>query len=343
MASRARVVPRRNGRIFVSIPSYRDPECQSTIQALFGQAERPDLVYVGVCWQLHPRSDAHCFSRAPRRPAQIRTATLDYRSARGPCFARAACQRLWRGEEFYLQIDSHMRFARGWDSKLKAMLAEAEHKSARPILTTYPSGYEPGRPLSTDPRPSVLCAKGFANDGMLRIAAKRLAKPPSAPVPSLFWAAGYAFSRAEVIREVPYDPGLENLFFGEEASMAARLWTHGWDFFCPSSNVVFHLWSRKGRPTFRELRADPAVEAHARAMVLRMLSSAGPAEGETNGKFTLGPARSLRQFLEHVGVDFENKTITKQAKTGGLDPGLLDEGKLSAILALASRSLGRKL
>ena len=74
-----------------------------------------------------------------------------------------------------------------------------------------------------------------------------------------------------------------------------------------------------------------------------MLSSAGPAEGETNGKFTLGPARSLRQFLEHVGVDFENKTITKQAKTGGLDPGLLDEGKLSAILALASRSLGRKL
>lgn len=58
--------------------------------------------------------------------------------------------------------------------------------------------------------------------------------PPSAPlqhpvlpVPlpclrSPLWAAGFSFSSAEVLREVPYCPLLPHLFFGEELSMSAR-------------------------------------------------------------------------------------------------------------------------
>lgn len=47
-----------------------------------------------------------------------------------------------------------------------------------------------------------------------------------------------------MVQEVPYDPHLPFLFFGEESSMAARLWTHGWDFFSPPHHVIYHLWSR---------------------------------------------------------------------------------------------------
>ncbi len=56
---------------------------------------------------------------------------------------------------------------------------------------------------------------------------------------------------AYVHREVPYDPHMQFLFFGEETTMTVRLWTHGWDFFVPPQNVVYHLWSRAYRPTFR--------------------------------------------------------------------------------------------
>ena len=34
--------------------------------------------------------------------------------------------------------------------------------------------------------------------------------------------------------QVPYDPHLPFLFFGEEMMMLARMWTHGWDVFAPT-------------------------------------------------------------------------------------------------------------
>ena len=42
------------------------------------------------------------------------------------------------------------------------------------------------------------------------------------PVPSPLWAAGFSFSDSSMLQEVPYDPLLPQLFFGEEISMAAR-------------------------------------------------------------------------------------------------------------------------
>ncbi|CBZ55428.1 [Skp1-protein]-hydroxyproline N-acetylglucosaminyltransferase, related [Neospora caninum Liverpool] len=71
------------------------------------------------------------------------------------------------------------------------------------------------------------------------------------PLKSLFWAAGFSFAPARVIREVGYDPRLQFVFFGEEQTMTLRLFTHGWSFFAPRFSVVFHLWTRARRPFFK--------------------------------------------------------------------------------------------
>lgn len=60
----------------------------------------------------------------------IREVRLDWHEATGPCRARHLAQCLWSGEEFYLQIDSHMRFAACWDRDLISWLGEAEAKSS---------------------------------------------------------------------------------------------------------------------------------------------------------------------------------------------------------------------
>ena len=39
---------------------------------------------------------------------RIRMVRMPPEEARGPCWARYLAQLLWAGEEFYLQIDSHM-------------------------------------------------------------------------------------------------------------------------------------------------------------------------------------------------------------------------------------------
>jgi hypothetical protein len=70
------------------------------------------------------------------RPDQVRRIDIDYRQAKGPCYARALVQKLWAGEEFCLQIDSHMRFAQGWDDYLKAQLLLCPTEKA--VLTAYP-------------------------------------------------------------------------------------------------------------------------------------------------------------------------------------------------------------
>jgi hypothetical protein len=41
-------------------------------------------------------------------------------------------------------------------------------------------------------------------------------------MPSPLWAAGFNIAYSSVVVEVPYDPHLPHLFFGEEISMAAR-------------------------------------------------------------------------------------------------------------------------
>ena len=75
---------------------------------------------------------------------QVREVRIHWQEATGPCKARHLTHHLWNGEQFHLQIDSHMRFVPGWDSKLKHMLQQAEQMAAfgKAVISTYPPPYE---------------------------------------------------------------------------------------------------------------------------------------------------------------------------------------------------------
>ena len=59
----------------------------------------------------------------------------------GPCYARYLAQTLHRGEEFVLQIDSHMRFRPSWDKYLIRQLKKCP-EPVRAVLTSYPPNYD---------------------------------------------------------------------------------------------------------------------------------------------------------------------------------------------------------
>ena len=63
-------------------------------------------------------------------------------------------------------------------------------------------GEGPTARLPVDDRPLVLCAREFDAVGMLRIFGRRLKAAASRPIPGLFWAAGFSFSRAALLQEV---------------------------------------------------------------------------------------------------------------------------------------------
>lgn len=258
-----------------------------------------------------------------------------------------------------------------WDSVLVGLLARCP--SPKPLLTAYPAPYLRPNSVTTDPRPPFLCAREFgADDGMLRTCGKLLhlplpattaataaptsgaqqgqsqaraqGKPGVGPLPSLFWASGFSFSRAEVLQEVPYDPHLPFLFFGEESSMAARLWTHGWDFFSPPHHVIYHLWSRSYRPTFWEVEDKEKLKERSLRRV-RCLLGATPrdqVEAECLSEldlYGLGRARSLEEFQQHTGIEFKTRQIGDKAKWGGLPSTMFVEGMAQFALSLAGLSL----
>jgi [Skp1-protein]-hydroxyproline N-acetylglucosaminyltransferase len=62
----------------------------------------------------------------------------------------------------------------------------------------------------------------FDEHGILRQTGRLCKAVQDAPLSSPLWASGFSFSRSCMIEEVPYDPHLRHLFFGEEISMVAR-------------------------------------------------------------------------------------------------------------------------
>lgn len=110
---------------------------------------------------------------------QVRILRIPSRDAAGPCWARHLAQSLWqvrllcrlavfhvvtwvvlqKGEDYFLQIDSHMRFRKGWDNYLRYQLERCESRSAKAILTCYPGGYKLPNDVSRDRRPTLLVPK----------------------------------------------------------------------------------------------------------------------------------------------------------------------------------------
>jgi Glycosyltransferase (GlcNAc) len=339
--------------IFVSIIAYRDPETQYTIDSIFRQAAHSDRIHIGVVWQYDPDQDSKAlFAHQYPRATQVRHLFLPHTQAKGPIYARALAEKLYSQEDFVLQIDSHMRLVPQWDVKLVRMWYRARaNKDAcvfgNPIITTYPPGYERSSSnLPSERRPTLLCAKEFSTkDGILRIVAKQLKRQHATPILSRFYAAGFAFSAGSVFDDVPYDIHLKNLFFGEESTMAVRLWTHGYDFFAPSETVIFHLWSRSYRPSFREVttsRHDGTLQDISNYRMALILNTTPMKQADhivqegklEMDKYGCGTKRSLCEYQEFAGVNYSSKAIRTDAELGGMSLDDLDVPKPAADMAV---------
>jgi hypothetical protein len=142
--------------IFVSLAAFREHLLGQTLKSAFDQADRPDRLYIGAivqnCFGLNGTvcrtglqvigknaagqdqvkvSDAppdkngieeFCTDPNYRRycdDGQVRAVYLHDTDALGPATARYYASKLWGGETFFMQMDSHLEFAQHWDTKYK--------------------------------------------------------------------------------------------------------------------------------------------------------------------------------------------------------------------------------
>ena len=286
-------------RTFVSVAAYRDPQLIPTLIDCLARARHPERLRFGICWQHADDEQLPVWMDGP----QFRVRAVDWRHSQGACWARSAVMSLYDGEEAYLQIDSHHRFARDWDVKLARQLAAAGPGPA--LLTTYAAAYTPG---VTDPAPWVtrIDFDHFNPDGVILGRPGVIVDPPSppAPVPARFLSAHLLYAPGRFVQDVPYDPEL--YFIGEEVTLAVRAFSHGYDLFHPGEHIAWHEYTRAGRVKhwddhIHQRGATVAWherDATSRAKVIRLLTAPWV------GRFGLGPKRTLADYEAYARVSF---------------------------------------
>ena len=111
-----------NNLIFVSLAAYRDPQLLSTVQDCIRKASDPARLRFGICWQ----RDAEDPTLPWGDDSRFRVLDVNWRESKGACWARAEIMKLWQSENWFLQVDSHCRFADSWDAMLLRTMAERE-------------------------------------------------------------------------------------------------------------------------------------------------------------------------------------------------------------------------
>ena len=208
--------------IYVSVASYRDPECTPTIEDLYERAKNPERIRVAIIDQ---RTDDDPYCTRPAVPCEenpnqtlcrFRHLIDVYEIAAplsiGPVFARHLANRMYRGEYFAMQVDSHVRFIEHWDDSLVSQWKSAQNEMG--IITTYLSdiigSIDPVTHENRHPSRPIMCKTDYESNGKLRHL-RHGQQPEGYPgihgEPTLhpFWAAGFSFARGHFVVQVPYD------------------------------------------------------------------------------------------------------------------------------------------
>jgi hypothetical protein len=299
--------------VFVSIAAYRDPLLRFTLEGARDNARRPDDLHFGIVDQ----SDL-----AFEPPAQASYVRIEPAQARGPCWARAIAMSFYRGEDWFLQVDSHMDFEQGWDERLaeQARALSAGRKGV--VLSTYPSPFvfEDGKPVRKPVTQKVLAlvvikGKGFIQ-GHWTVPFEAHPVETDDPMPGYHLGAGCLFATGRIALDFPYDPAL--YFHGEEHSLALRLFTSGWDIFHTPGMPIFHLYTQHAIGVDRPLHWDVEEDAQRRVKwgVLEERSRArmgALVSGAPLGVYGLGSERTLADYAAFSGIDYPRRRVEMRA------------------------------
>jgi hypothetical protein len=291
-----------NGLIFCSVASYRDLQCPLTVMDMIKKAKNPEKLVICICQQ-NAQEDTDCFNQKDYAPATIKFLRLTDRDARGPCWARYLIQQEWRGEQYFLQVDSHMRFVQDWDEKC---LNDLKDLPVKTCLTNYVSNFnlKEGKPDEQNQLRGGLYIVNKETsdiDGFFRVNSDFI-KTADKPLEGRGWSACFSFSNSKIIHDAPYDPYTPHLFFGEEMDILARMYTRGWRVYAPTKPICFTSFDRSYRPTFWENPEQKPCEYLSRLRIYNRFGYLNEIPEQLKigmQYYSLGKEKTWHQFLEY--------------------------------------------
>ena len=311
-----------NGKIFIQIASYRDPQLIPTIKDCIKNAKRPEKLVFSIAWQ-HSTEDAWDNLDEFKDDNRFKIVDINYEDSKGACWARNQLQQNYDGEKYTLQLDSHHRFIENWDEELIKMykqLVKKGHK--KPLLTSYVSSFDPDNdPAARIQQPWKMNFDRFIPEGAIFFLPATIDdyQQRDEPIPARFYSAHFAFSTGKFVVEVPHDP--EYYFHGEEISIAVRAFTHGYDLFHPHKVIVWHEYTRKGRKKqWDDDKQWVSKNVHCHSRNRKLFEMDGEIKDIDFGIYDFGKERTLEDYERYVGISFKKRAIQQFTLDNNLAP-----------------------
>lgn len=306
--------------IFVQIAAYRDPELLPTIQDCLATAKYPNDLRFGICWQTDLDDQSISEFQDDKR---FRIEKVHWVESQGLGWARSKIQKLYQGETYTLQLDSHHRFAKHWDEFLIESLAACA--SPKPIITTYAGMYDPKRNVKIQEAPSKMVAEKFTSYGTILFRPQHIQnwQDFDKPIPARFVSGHYFFTLGSHCEEYQYDPDI--YFAGDEISLSIRSYTMGYDIYHPHRNVVWHEYTRSGRTKHWDDHITNAVpqgvttewwkrDSLSKKRLRKLLHEED--NDEILGKYGLGNIRTHEDYMRYAGIDFAGRRLQRDTLAG---------------------------
>lgn len=298
-------------KIFVQIASYRDPQLVPTIEDMLDNAKNPENIILGICRQYHEDDKFDSLDKW-KDDSRFRVINVPYLESKGACWARHQIQQLYDNEEYTLQIDSHMRFEKNWDYEMIKMIKDLQNDGyEKPLLTGYVSSFDPEKyPKGRTKEPWRMTFDRFIPEGAVFFLPETIPgwEKLEKPVTSRFYSAHFCFTLGIFSKEVQHNP--EYYFHGEEISIGARAYTHGYDLFHPHKTLIWHEYTRKGRTKqWDDDKKWVEKNNHSHLTNRKLFGMDGEVQEGHDGPYGFGDVRTLRQYEEYAGILFEKRAV----------------------------------
>lgn len=299
-----------NKTIFINIPSYKDPEIWMTIDNFLKNARNPNRVYFGVTNQPEDiEKENNIYLNYDK--SKVKVDILKPGSIVGCQPARKNSHKFYDNQDYYLNMDSHMRSIENWDELIINEFEDIELRRGKSVITGYVNDYlldENNNETLKISTPWVYHMSqdnlnNFKNTGIVQMVPVH--SEHTQEVESPYVSGHFFFTRSEYVNKVNFID--EIAFTEEEIFMALRFFTAGYNIYIPKKTYVLHRYGRPNRKLFWEdfpekfFKADEFSKNFFNNIVSNNIID------DQKGLFS---DRSLNDFEKYSGINFNSREVT---------------------------------
>jgi hypothetical protein len=295
--------------IFIQLISYHDFELPKTIFDCIEKSSKKHSLTFGVHYSYYDAPQVFI----PKLD-NIKLIEVKAPENLGLGKSRSVANSFYDGEDYYLQVDSHTRFLEGWDESLINNVLEFQNGGVKkPLISVYPGNYSYNDRLEEicdyAPRVTYISFKEKPEQFEQTLIPSQTGVDPEGRKTQSSISGGFIFTLGS-FAELGFNEKI--MFNGEENFIAARAYTHGFDLLIPDRQYLYHLYNDRSAVFQKNLRRQiwldfpeeyKAGDKTSKQEIFDIFAN------NVIGPGALGVERTLKQYGDFAGLDFENRKL----------------------------------